>query len=308
MPSPSEKNCPRARTPSAIPWAYTSELQSVKKLVEQHSCDLKKLETTVCTLQRKLAESSPSVAQRVEAVEGLGCRVASPLMGRGEGEESRTPRRPSVAWVNEALAGRVNELAMSISDLASRFELFKKDTASQIATSIAKVDVLQEKEVGATLPMTVNLQGLHAQMAREPAPEIQSNGGSCAECEGGLSDSEQPVGTSKLQEQVNLCRHQVAARTQTPTRLQSGEQYWLCNTQPQTTGTPFVVMGNSFMAHKAVPRLRFPTPHCAGMRVQSHRGQSHPRGAESTRSTTPSMASPRPETLQHASLVAVLPG
>jgi len=300
---PSEKNCPRARTPSAIPWAYTSELQSVKKLVEQHSCDLKKLESTVCTLQRKLAESSPSVAQRIEAVEGLGCRVPSPLSGRGEGEELKTPRRPSVGWVNEALVGRVNEMAMSISDLAARFELFKSDTATQIAMAAAKIEVLQEKQASDTISMTMN-QGLQLQIAKDAAPEIQSTGGgSCAECEAGLSDSEQPVGTSKLQEQVNLSRQQATTRATSPPRLQSAEQYWLCSTQQKVSGSPVMVVASPCLAQSAVPRLRYPTSQCTGVRVQSHQ-----RGADTTRSTMPAMASPRPDTLQHTALVAVFPG
>jgi len=120
---------PRALTP-LIPWAFTSELQSVQKSVEQHDCDLKQLESKVCGLQRRLTESS----NRIDALE-----VASAAM-------TGKPSTPCVAELcHNVIVSRLDTLSVSITELEARFEIFKVEMANVAAASASKVDSIQDK-------------------------------------------------------------------------------------------------------------------------------------------------------------------
>jgi len=132
MRSPRDRSKPR--TMGSSPWWYTSELQSVKKLVEQHSRDMRKTECTLCGLQRRITEATHNLANRVEALEA----------GKVPSEER--PMRTMLGGCDDASGRRLDLLAVSVTDLEARFELFRSETDAQIASSMASIEELRGKQ------------------------------------------------------------------------------------------------------------------------------------------------------------------
>jgi len=118
----------------------------VKKLAEQHSREMKKTECMLCGLQRRLSEATHSLANRVEALEA----------GKVPCEEKTM--RPTMGGCDEATGRRLDLLAVSVTDLEARFELFRSETDAQLASSMASIQELRGKQGDEVLLTTDDLQ------------------------------------------------------------------------------------------------------------------------------------------------------
>lgn len=107
----------------------------MQKSVDQHSCDLKQLESKVCGLQRRLTEST----NRIDALEAASCT--------GSGK-SNSPRKSVAELCHDRIIARIDNLAVSVSSLEGRFEIFRSEMANDFAASASKFDSLKHKLVG----------------------------------------------------------------------------------------------------------------------------------------------------------------
>jgi len=123
-------------TASSAPWWYATELQAVQKIAEQQSQDLKRFESTLCSLQRRMTETTHSLAQRMEALE------KAPTKGKGTHD---TVNKPARGCHNDTRTNHLDAWVASIADLETRFELFSSDAAEQMATCASALAELQEQ-------------------------------------------------------------------------------------------------------------------------------------------------------------------
>jgi len=121
---------------SSAAWWYATELQAVQKIAEQHSQDLKMVESTLCGLQRRMTQNTNSLAQRVEALE------RRPAKGKGIHE---TGMKLAKGCHKDKLIGHVDALAASHADLEARFDLFSSKTAAKMASCATALAELQEQ-------------------------------------------------------------------------------------------------------------------------------------------------------------------
>jgi len=141
---------------SPTPWYHAAEMESMKKKVEQHSQDLASVESSLCGLQRKITEKMNGLVQHVEA---LVQRVEA--MDKQRDQEAATHAR---RLQDGLFVERLDTLAVSMTDLNSRFELLRSDTATQLATQLATFSVAlehQRRELGGKEfpPTDTDLQG-----------------------------------------------------------------------------------------------------------------------------------------------------
>jgi len=115
----------------------------MKKTVEQHSQDLAWVKSTLCGFQWTITEKVNGLVQRMDALED-----------EQTDQEATTPGMHHGLWVD-----RLDNLAVSITDLETRFELLRSDTAAQLATFSVGLEH-QRKELGGKefLPTDCDLQ------------------------------------------------------------------------------------------------------------------------------------------------------
>jgi len=127
---------------SSAPLWYATELQAVQRVVELHSEDLKRVESTLRGLQWRMTQNTDSLAQRVEALER-----PSKVM-----EPARRCHR-------DTHFRHVDVLATSFADLESRFQLFSSDTVEMFGNCTTAVAELREQtRDGPSILTTNNLQ------------------------------------------------------------------------------------------------------------------------------------------------------
>jgi len=97
---------------ASIPWWYASDLEGVKRLVEQHAQALARVEATICGLQRRLnivqekSESSDALCkERIAKVEEVHARNVTSCTEVKEGLDDVTGHVAEVASGLESLAG-----------------------------------------------------------------------------------------------------------------------------------------------------------------------------------------------------------
>jgi len=134
-----------SKSSSPTPWWYTTELQSLRKLVEEQKQELKETSSTLCGLQWRMAQMT-SLAQRVEALESGHVSLSG---GENSGD---LPLSSKSGWGNEAL-GRLTVLEVSVKDLEACFELYKNNCTAQAATSMAVLDTLQKQGCRDLVPL-----------------------------------------------------------------------------------------------------------------------------------------------------------
>jgi len=121
---------------SSAPWWYATELQAVQKIAEQHSQDLKRVESTLCGLQLRMTQNTNGLAQRVEALErrsanGNGTHETVIHLARGCHKDTQI--------------GHLDALAASLADLETRYELFSSDTTAKMASCTTALSELREQ-------------------------------------------------------------------------------------------------------------------------------------------------------------------
>jgi len=129
------------------PWWYTTEMQSTRKMAEQHAQDVKRIDSSLCGIQRRISESTQSLAQRVEALETDRAAADGASWAASAGG-SRF----------EAQVRRLDAMAMSMTDLESSFEALRSRTAAQIATFMGAIEELQRQSGAEALLPTDDLQ------------------------------------------------------------------------------------------------------------------------------------------------------
>jgi len=128
---------------SAAPWWYASELDSVKKLTEQHSQALTRLDANICGLQRRLKDCSQILVQeRCDRLEAL-------MKAELHQQDQRNLRTAAVCeglkGTLEAVTGRVVETATGLETLAGcvvemegRIQKVRQDNISKATKTVAE--------------------------------------------------------------------------------------------------------------------------------------------------------------------------
>merc|ERR1719410_3112118 len=115
-------------------------MESMKKKVEHHSQDLTSLESNLCGLQRKITEKINALVQQVES---LVVRVET--LDSTRACESKQRDQEHARGLHHGLfVERLDTLDESMTDLQTRFELLRSDTATQLATQLASFSVALE--------------------------------------------------------------------------------------------------------------------------------------------------------------------
>jgi len=115
----------------------------VRKLVDQHSQDLKKTESMLRGLQRRITDVTQTLTQRVESLE-------SPKVLSTNGvQESTMVWTPDGGLHNRAFAERLDAVALSIADLQVRFESFTGTTGT---TSTFALDETEKQVINENTP------------------------------------------------------------------------------------------------------------------------------------------------------------
>jgi len=134
------------------PWDYASEMESMKKKTEQHSQDLALLKSSLCGLQRKITEKMNGLESLVQRVEALDSAKAPDSRKRDQEHTRGLHHRQFIE--------RLDTMTVSMTELETRFELLRGDTATQLATFEVALEH-QWKEFGGKefLPTGSEVQG-----------------------------------------------------------------------------------------------------------------------------------------------------
>jgi len=165
---------------SPIPWYYASEMESMKKTVEQHSQDLAWVKSTLCGLQRKITEKVNGLVKCMEAMEGANAPASKQRDQEAVTHSSRVH--------HGLMVERLDTLSVSMTHLETRFEFLRSDTAAQLSTLSVELEH-QRKELGAKelLPTDFDLQAciakasshvVHLERLHEKWTEMQAVQGS----------------------------------------------------------------------------------------------------------------------------------
>jgi len=130
-------------TGSSAPWWYASELDSVKKLTEQHSQALTRLEANICGLQRRLKECSHVLVQ--ERCDRLEALMKEELHQQDQSNLRTAAVCEGLKGTLEAVTGRVIETATGLETLAGcvvemegRIQKVRHDNVSKATKTIAE--------------------------------------------------------------------------------------------------------------------------------------------------------------------------
>jgi len=123
------------------PWWYTTELQSTRKMAEQHAQDVKRIDLSLCGIQRRISESTQNLAQRMEALEAD--RAADGASWASSAGGSRL----------EAQVRRLDAMAVSMTNLEASVETFRSQTDAQIASLVGTIEEFRRQSgTDAVLP------------------------------------------------------------------------------------------------------------------------------------------------------------